>query len=71
MVPSITCCLVTEGQAAERIQRQCLQLRSEMSHFVTNLQYYLMFEVMESAWQVSGSAHSAYLSFHVSWGEHF
>jgi len=23
-----------------------------MSHFVTNLQYYLMFEVMESAWQV-------------------
>jgi len=41
-----------EGQAAERVQRQCLQLRSEMSHFVTNLQYYLMFEVMESAWQV-------------------
>uniref|UniRef100_A0A7S3QYS6 Gamma-tubulin complex component n=1 Tax=Dunaliella tertiolecta TaxID=3047 RepID=A0A7S3QYS6_DUNTE len=40
-----------KGQAAERVQRQCLQLRSEMSHFVTNLQYYLMFEVMESAWQ--------------------
>eukprot|EP00983_Pelagomonas_calceolata_P063508 1147759-Pelagomonas_calceolata.AAC.2 len=44
-------CVLTEGQAAERVQRQCLQLRSEMSHFVTNLQYYLMFEVMESAWQ--------------------
>ncbi len=27
-------------------------LRSEMSHFVTNLQYYLMFEVLEGAWQV-------------------
>jgi hypothetical protein len=27
-----------------------------MSHFVTNLQYYLMFEVMEAAWQVGGGA---------------
>lgn len=51
-LPSPPCPSLAEGQAAERVQRQCLQLRSEMSHFVTNLQYYLMFEVMESAWQV-------------------
>ena len=50
--PTPLICICAEGQAAERVQRQCLQLRSEMSHFVTNLQYYLMFEVMEGAWQV-------------------
>ena len=34
------------------LERRCLRLRSEMSHFCTNLQYYIMFEVMEGAWQV-------------------
>lgn len=26
-------------------------LRNEMIHFINNLQYYMMFEVIESAWQ--------------------
>lgn len=28
-------------------------LRAQMSHFATNLQYYLMFEVLEAARQVN------------------
>jgi hypothetical protein len=36
------------------VARKCLRLRSEMSHFCTNLQYYIMFEVLEAAWQVRG-----------------
>ena len=29
----------------------CHLLRNEMIHFVYNLQYYLMFEVLECSWQ--------------------
>ena len=32
------------------ILRQCQTLRNEMNHFVTNMQYYLMFEVLEYSW---------------------
>ncbi len=31
--------------------RRCHTLRAEMAHFVTNLQYYIMFEVLEHSWQ--------------------
>ncbi len=41
--------------AADELSRRCLRLRADMSHFVTNLQYYLMFEVLEAAWQVRAS----------------
>jgi gamma-tubulin complex component 3 len=30
--------------------RRCHMLRAEMAHFVTNLQYYIMFEVLEHSW---------------------
>ena len=30
--------------------RKCQVLRNEMNHFVTNLQYYIMFEVLEVSW---------------------
>ena len=30
--------------------RRCHTLRAEMAHFVTNLQYYIMFEVLEHSW---------------------
>ncbi|CAA6664252.1 unnamed protein product [Spirodela intermedia] len=30
--------------------RRCQVLRNEMNHFVTNLQYYIMFEVLEVSW---------------------
>lgn len=33
------------------VLRRCLQLRSLMSHFTTNLQYYIMLEVLEGSWQ--------------------
>ncbi|GAX86220.1 hypothetical protein CEUSTIGMA_g13633.t1 [Chlamydomonas eustigma] len=36
---------------AVAVARKCLRLRSEMSHFCTNFQYYIMFEVLEAAWQ--------------------
>jgi len=32
--------------------RRCHTLRAEMAHFVTNLQYYIMFEVLEHSWQL-------------------
>lgn len=38
------------------LMRKSLRLCSEMSHFCTNLQYYIHFEVMESAWQVGRGA---------------
>ncbi len=44
--------LLTGVKSAESLARRCLRLRADMSHFATNLQYYLMFEVMETAWQV-------------------
>ena len=30
--------------------RQCHRLRNEMAHLVTSLQAYIMFEVVEAAW---------------------
>jgi hypothetical protein len=30
----------------EELLRDCLRVRAEMSHFATNLQYYLTFEVL-------------------------
>ncbi|KAK3261772.1 hypothetical protein CYMTET_29332 [Cymbomonas tetramitiformis] len=42
-----------EGELARTLGgalRRCQSLRYEMSHFVTNLQYYLMFEVLEASW---------------------
>lgn len=32
------------------VLRRCQTLRNEMNHFVTNLQYYIMFEVLECSW---------------------
>eukprot|EP01018_Ginkgo_biloba_P005129 Gb_19455 [translate_table: standard] len=32
------------------VLRRCQTLRNEMNHFVTNLQYYIMFEVLEYSW---------------------
>ncbi|EFJ34488.1 hypothetical protein SELMODRAFT_438859 [Selaginella moellendorffii] len=32
------------------VLRRCQTLRTEMNHFVTNLQYYIMFEVLEYSW---------------------
>eukprot|EP00955_Chlamydomonas_euryale_P072780 361513-Chlamydomonas_euryale.AAC.3 len=39
------------ADGALALVRRFLTLRSEMSHFCTNLQYYIMYEVMETAWQ--------------------
>ena len=36
---------------ADRSMHGCHLLRNEMIHFVYNLQYYLMFEVLECSWQ--------------------
>jgi len=32
--------------------RRCMSLRSDMSNFITNLQYYFVFEVLEGSWEV-------------------
>lgn len=54
----LTCLVCTPAGArggadfALALMRKSLRLCSEMSHFCTNLQYYIHFEVMESAWQV-------------------
>ena len=32
------------------ILRRCQTQRNEMNHFVTNLQYYIMFECLEYSW---------------------
>ncbi|CAD7697869.1 unnamed protein product [Ostreobium quekettii] len=48
------------GDRARSLLRLGLKLRSKMSHFVTNLQYYVMFEVLEGAWgEFTQHAHSA------------
>ncbi|KAJ7547158.1 hypothetical protein O6H91_08G072500 [Diphasiastrum complanatum] len=39
----------TKSQLAA-VMRRCQTLRNEMNHFVTNLQYYIMFEVLEHSW---------------------
>lgn len=51
----ITSHLFTKLQHAVKIQllstlRRCQVLWDEMNHFVTNLQYYIMFEVLEVSW---------------------
>ncbi|GIL90210.1 hypothetical protein Vretimale_16375 [Volvox reticuliferus] len=40
-----------DGYLAQPVLAMLLRLRSEMSHFATNLQYYIQFEVMEASWQ--------------------
>lgn len=47
--------LFTSSEGGERshivaVLRRCQTLRNEMNHFVTNLQYYIMFEVLEYSW---------------------
>lgn len=52
--PSLTSTPMPTGvRGAEAAVRRCLLLRAEMCHFATNLQYYLMFEVLEASRQVS------------------
>lgn len=38
------------GSQLTVVLRRCQTLRNEMNHFVTNLQYYIMFEVLEYSW---------------------
>jgi gamma-tubulin complex component 3 len=40
------------GVALAHELRRCHTLRGEMHHFVSNLQYYVMFEVLEGSWDV-------------------
>ncbi|CAL9176293.1 unnamed protein product [Musa hybrid cultivar] len=52
---SIISCIYTEEGAAVKVQfvavlRRCQVLWNEMNHFVTNFQYYIMFEVLEVSW---------------------
>lgn len=39
------------GQLARTLLRKALRVRSQLSHFCTNFQYYIMFEVLEGAWR--------------------
>mmetsp|Transcript_8944 Transcript_8944/g.19114 ORF Transcript_8944/g.19114 Transcript_8944/m.19114 type:complete len:880 (+) Transcript_8944:124-2763(+) len=41
----------TDGKSVNEVVRKALRLRTEMSHFCTNLQYYYMSEVLEAAWR--------------------
>lgn len=50
--PVITVPGAADGALAQPVLAQLLRLRAEMSHFATNLQYYIQFEVMEACWQV-------------------
>ncbi|XP_057509009.1 LOW QUALITY PROTEIN: gamma-tubulin complex component 3-like [Actinidia eriantha] len=52
---SFTCHFFNKLQHAVRLQllltsRRCQVLWDDMNHFVTNLQYYIMFEVLEVSW---------------------
>ena len=58
MKPNVTAALARDGVAgaagvalAEELRR-CHTLRGEMHHFIANLQYYVMFEVLEGSWEV-------------------
>ena len=42
---------VLRHSRSDRSMHGCFLLRNEMIHFVNNLQYYLMFEVLECSWQ--------------------
>eukprot|EP00762_Andalucia_godoyi_P008673 ANDGO_00429.mRNA.1 Gamma-tubulin complex component 3 len=39
-----------DSDIAQKLMRPCQLLRNEMSHCIANLQYYLMFEVLEASW---------------------
>ncbi|WOL06631.1 hypothetical protein Cni_G15365 [Canna indica] len=52
---SIISCIFTKEGASVKTQfvsvlRRCQVLWNEMNHFVTNFQYYIMFEVLEVSW---------------------
>ncbi|XP_064936089.1 gamma-tubulin complex component 3-like [Musa acuminata AAA Group] len=50
----ISCIFTKEGVAVKTqfvsVLRRCQVLWNEMNHFVTNFQYYIMFEVLEVSW---------------------
>ena len=58
MKPNVTAALQRDGVAGSAGQalagelRRCHTLRGEMHHFIANLQYYVMFEVLEGSWEV-------------------
>ncbi|GMH41519.1 hypothetical protein BSKO_09429 [Bryopsis sp. KO-2023] len=39
------------GELARKLLRHAFMIRSKLSHFCTNFQYYIMFEVLEGAWR--------------------
>jgi len=45
-----TAARLAQAQRADLLMHRCHCLRNEMIHFVCNLQYYLMFEVLECSW---------------------
>ena len=57
MKPNVTAALQRDGasgaagRALAHELRRCHTLRGEMHHFVSNLQYYVMFEVLEASWE--------------------
>jgi gamma-tubulin complex component 3 len=58
MKPNVTAALQRDGvvgsagRALADELRRCHTLRGEMHHFISNLQYYVMFEVLEGSWEV-------------------
>jgi gamma-tubulin complex component 3 len=58
MKPNVTAALERDGVAGSAGRaladelRRCHTLRGEMHHFIANLQYYVMFEVLEGSWEV-------------------
>lgn len=56
MKPNVAASLERDGAAGDagtqlaNELRRCHTLRGEMHHFVSNLQYYVMFEVLEGSW---------------------
>ena len=56
MKPAVTASLERDGASGDagsllaQEMRRCHTLRGEMHHFVSNLQYYVMFEVLEGSW---------------------
>lgn len=58
MKPNVTAALQRDGVAGAAGRalagelRRCHTLRGEMHHFISNLQYYVMFEVLEGSWEV-------------------
>ena len=58
MKPNVTAALQRDGVSGRAGRalcgelRRCHTLRGEMHHFIANLQYYVMFEVLEGSWQV-------------------